>query len=769
MARRAAARAALAWCALSGASAGAGALWAGVGIADSTGPVADVNFMGYALPQQVAGGIHTRLYARALVVAADAPAPAERRVGGGSGSGPGAAPEASGVVAFVSVDNGMGSWVVTREAVARLQAKYPGVYSQRNVCVSGTHTHSAAAGFLQNFLFQVTSLGFVHEAFEAYVNGVVEAVSRAHESARAGRRLSLTRGDMAAGVASINRSPSAYLENPAEERARYAGNTDLEMTVLRVDEADGTPVSMFNWFAVHGTTLPNTNKLVSGDNKGYASLLFEGWLNAGKHGAGSPQGFVAAFAATNLGDVSPNINGTFCSDSGLPCEELHSTCGGRNENCHGRGPSADPYESVAIIGSRQAALAKQLFEADHPHGSAAGGSAGDHKRLGQQLGELAKPASASGKRLWVEGAVSSVHAFRDMTSVRVRRADGSEVTTCKAALGYSFAAGTTDGPGQLNFVQAENRTQLAWELFRDIIVVPSKELQECQHPKPVLLPTGEVSVPYPWDPSVVPLQMFKLGRQLVLVNVPSEYTTMAGRRLRAAVRAAMGDAIDPDAAVVIAGLSNDYSSYVTTAEEFALQRYEAASTLFGPHTLEAYTQELTQLSRALAARAEVADRGREPEDLMDRQVSLLPKPGPDWAGMHGEFGKVLKDVGDSYDLARQPALVVAATFQAANPRHDPRPGGTFLAVERKVGDDQWVTFRTDADLDTRFVWRKVTVLESEATVEWRPSASQFPVPAGTYRLAYFGDRKLVTGGNKPFEGRSKPLTLAAPPTEPTQL
>ena len=45
-----------------------------------------------------------------------------------------------------------------------------------------------------------------------------------------------------------------------------------------------------------------------------------------------------------------------------------------------------------------------------------------------------------------------------------------------------------------------------------------------------------------------------------------------------------------DVTVVLAGLTNTYSSYVTTFEEYAMQRYEGASTIFGPHTLDAYIQ-----------------------------------------------------------------------------------------------------------------------------------------------------------------------------------
>lgn len=45
-----------------------------------------------------------------------------------------------------------------------------------------------------------------------------------------------------------------------------------------------------------------------------------------------------------------------------------------------------------------------------------------------------------------------------------------------------------------------------------------------------------------------------------------------------------------DVHVVIAGLTNTYSSYITTFEEYGVQRYEGASTIFGPHTLDAYIQ-----------------------------------------------------------------------------------------------------------------------------------------------------------------------------------
>lgn len=53
--------------------------------------------------------------------------------------------------------------------------------------------------------------------------------------------------------------------------------------------------------------------------------------------ADRPQ-FVSAFCQTNCGDVSPNVLGAFCIDTGLPCDFNHSTCNGKNEQCYGRGP-----------------------------------------------------------------------------------------------------------------------------------------------------------------------------------------------------------------------------------------------------------------------------------------------------------------------------------------------------------------------------------------------------------------------------------------------
>lgn len=59
--------------------------------------------MGYAHPEQIANGLHTRLYSRAFVIADN---------------------ELNNRVAFVSFDGGMGSQLIKLEIVKRLQEKH---------------------------------------------------------------------------------------------------------------------------------------------------------------------------------------------------------------------------------------------------------------------------------------------------------------------------------------------------------------------------------------------------------------------------------------------------------------------------------------------------------------------------------------------------------------------------------------------------------------------------------------------------------------------
>ncbi|GIY94893.1 neutral ceramidase [Caerostris extrusa] len=247
----------------------------------------------------------------------------------------------------------------------------------------------------------------------------------------------------------------------------------------------------------------NTNYFISSDNKGYASVLFEQKMN-GKVPIGKGP-FVAAFAQANEGDVSPNTKGPRCVDTGLPCDVNTSTCDGQNEKCIAFGPGKDMFESTKIIGQMQYEKSLDLFKSAFS---------------------------------LVSGPIGFAHQYMDMSSQTVKINETANATTCKPAMGYSFGAGTTDGPGGFDFKQGTKSGSLFWNLVRDLITTPSEEIKSCQYPKPVLLPTGEMKFPYAWQPFIVPTQILRLG-QLAVVAVPAEFTTMSGRRTRNAVKGSL--------------------------------------------------------------------------------------------------------------------------------------------------------------------------------------------------------------------------------------
>ena len=59
-----------------------------------------------------------------------------------------------------------------------MQALYGGLYSEANVVLSGIHTHSGPGGYLEYVLYDITSLGFVRQSFDALVEGILLARPR---------------------------------------------------------------------------------------------------------------------------------------------------------------------------------------------------------------------------------------------------------------------------------------------------------------------------------------------------------------------------------------------------------------------------------------------------------------------------------------------------------------------------------------------------------------------------------------------------------------
>jgi neutral ceramidase len=294
---------------------------------------------------------------------------------------------------------------------------------------------------------------------------------------------------------------------------------------------------------------------------------------------------------------------------------------------------------------------------------------------------------------------------------------------------------------------------------RNLLKTPDKEQVDCQQPKPILLDTGEMKQPYDWAPSVLPIQILRIG-QLVILSVPGEFTTMAGRRLRDAVKTVLtsgghGD-FNSNVHVVLAGLTNTYSQYVTTFEEYKAQRYEGASTLYGPHTLSAYIQEFKKLASAIIT-GQPVEPGPQPPDLLEKQISLLTPVVMDATPSGMNFGDVSSDVPKNSTFKRGDLVTVA--FWSACPRNDLKTEGTFALVEILHGKDAWVPAYDDDDFCLRFKWSRPSKLSarSQATIEWRIPESAL---AGVYRVRHFGASKSIIGSVRHFTGSSSAFVVA---------
>lgn len=392
--------------------------------------------------------------------------------------------------------------------------------------------------------------------------------------------------------------------------------------------------------------------------------------------------------------------------------------------------------------------------------------------------------------------------------------------TCRASLGYSFAAGTTDGPGAFDFQQGDTASSRYWNMVRDFLRRPSEEQKECHHPKPILLSTGEMDFPYMWHPKIVPTQIMMIG-QLAIVGLPGEFTTMAGRRVRNVVLdtlknsapldksiqhddeiltaleeeeaddsddtlpgaghiGATDDGNDDETVakslaqpnvrkkelkrtkraysmaneikVVLSGLSNIYTSYITTVEEYEMQRYEGASTLYGPHTLQAYINQFKKLATYLVNESPLPmDNQLQPPDLTRSLFTL--KAGIIFDGaQHGRsFGSVLQDVNTTKIYNCQDT--VSVSFVAGSPRNDLRLEDSYLYVDKYSANGTWVTIATDASWETKFIWERTNTLlgESRVTIVWEiPHSCQ----TGIYRMRHYGSHKNLLQNISPYSGIS---------------
>jgi len=586
-----------------------------------------------------------------------------------------------GRLVFASVDIGSIEHNITLEVVDRLQSRYGDTYTLANVILSATHTHAAPAGYWHNRFDLGLAGPFYQEYFDSIVRGIVASIEMAHGNIQPAS-IFIDTGDVEG--AGINRSLIAYEQNPKEERDKYTATIDKEMTLLKLS-TDSGDIGMINWHAVHPTSMTYYNRLISGDHKGYASGIFEREMY---QAADTAPPFVAAFAQANPGDVTPNLN-------------LDNT-----------GPGENDFESTRIIGDRQLSVARRLFN-----------------EASEQL----------------VGKIDYRQVYVDLSNFEV--ADtftrSGPKHTCPSAYGYSFAGGSTeDGGGHFLFEEGMTEQSIIYDFLIKILtgIGPyTPEVKKCQTPKAILWQTGTGNPPL--QSQIRSISVARIG-QLVLIAVPAEVTTMAGRRLRNTVMAQLGDWAKY---AVIAGYSNGYAGYVTTSEEYRLQQYEGGHTLHGQWTLGAYEQTSSELALALEHNDKIAQtieyddwRGKTTSTpLISNEADVLPE--------EVGFGEAMALESTHFSKGEK----VTATFWSSDPSANFGFQGHYLEIQRKE-DNIWVTVYTDDDWATKIQWQP----ESGAYLAQVTWDIHNEARLGIYRIKHSGQFTSAKGKKLGFEGES---------------
>jgi len=662
----------------------------GSGIYDVTGPAAELGMMGYSMPDQKTEGISMRLRSRAFVVLD---------------------PNSGKRVVFVSVDTGVIPQGIKQRVTQLLQGRYGSLYSAKNVLLSANHTHSGPGAYSHYAMYNLSMLGYDEPNFNCVSNGIFQSIVRAHNNLAPGNILVNT-GNL--DNCGWNRSPIAYNNNPASELSQYADDTDKTMTLLKFVKSNGQEIGSVNWFAVHPTSIGNTNKLITGDNKGYASYLFEKVMGTNYLSSNT---FVAAFGQTNSGDVSPNIYWGYPN-------------------------GVDDFSHMKTLGERQYSKAISLYDS----------------------------ASES-----LSGGVDFRHQYVDFSNENISSTfmppGYGSGNTCIGAIGVSMLAGSTEdgaGIGIEEGITYPYDISILGNVFPfEFTFIPSD--QDCHAEKPIILPMGRITPQgIPLTPEVLPVQILKIGN-LAIVGQPTEITTMAGRRLRDTVYNALNGTVDY---VVIAGLSNAYAGYTTTREEYEVQHYEGASTHFGPYTLNAYQQRFAGIASDMASGV-LSASGPTPRDISDDQILNVIGVVFDDKPLGKDFGDVETNANSSYNRGN----TVKVVFWGAHPKNNHRIQGTFLKVEKvntvevchneKVGcdtitvcEDQvtgYTTVSNDWDPETVYKWKRSGVANSKVTITWKIPAD---TPPGQYRIRHFGNWKSGwTGAISGYEGASRVFTV----------
>lgn len=420
--------------------------------------------------------------------------------------------------------------------------------ARHNLSLSATHTHHSPANFASNRLYNraaANRMGFDPELFEFFVDRIAAAVA---ESARARAPARLRLNSATLPLVARNRSIAPFAQN-AEAELIAAHNAALPT-------CPGAPIDPNIALDPCQAIDPTLTTLRIED--------LDGQVRA-----------IAAFFAVHATSM---INATDAYNG-----DLFAVATARAEAALARTRPEQAEPVVALFNGAEGDVS--------PHWATQGRA--DALTVGARLGDgIIDSALTQPRGRLIEGAI-------DNSLIRTPLADQPvsgppQARTAKRALaGKALLGGAEDG-----------RTRWHARLPEGQIV---KRSRRAGHgPKKPAVPPALFSLVFPrfTHPQEAPLALHRIG-PLIFVGLPGEFTTVMGMRVRQAIAAsAPADAPRP----ITIGLADEYLGYFVTPEEYALQHYEGASTMWGQYAGTLIAERYGALASTVIVETELSAR-----------------------------------------------------------------------------------------------------------------------------------------------------------------
>lgn len=454
-------------------------------------------------------------------------------------------------VALVQTDLTAGSLLVQHQVVAAVAEK-TGLKAS-DIVITASHSHSAPVNHFENDFYNkhMSNGQGLEEKFLAFASQrIADGIISAYENRRPAK--------VATGRKDIygynrNRSLDSYVLNDnvtgidlEDPEAKFKA-VNPAMFMIRIDVQDDNgvykPLAAFSSFSIHATALSVPVEVYNSDLFAYAQKDLE-WAIQRKYD--TPWPVVHGLTNGTQGDMAPAL------------EDL-----GDNTFAH----FEVNWKAAKKLGQGIGKEAIELFES-----------------LGDELTTTVEIKTAA----------------RELNIRRNNKIDGIEL--CEdPAIGAPVAAGAyerrTPYLASIPFLKGGNIMSRSW-FFTDGCQGNKTHLG-FKYLQPLFEPTDSF-------PNTVLFQLIKVNDTLVM-PLPFEVTTEAGRRMAKRVTAEFSSADNAIKHAWVAGNANGYFGYTTTPEEYERQNYEGGHTLYGLYTTPYLTAQLGSLAKDMNAQENVLE------------------------------------------------------------------------------------------------------------------------------------------------------------------